>query len=79
MRLTLQWNSLLESTDRGQDLFREHMDHSLVFQDSINFLENLIMYLHSKYSPHPLQMYSWTKRLEAFIFWYIILLFLRKI
>ena len=44
MRLTLHWNSVLESIDRGQDLFREHWDHSLVFQDSINFLEGLIMY-----------------------------------
>ena len=44
MRLTLDWNSALDSTDRGQDLFREHWDHSLAFQDAIKFLEGLIVY-----------------------------------
>ena len=68
MRLTLDWNSALESIDRGQDLFREHWDHSLVFQDSIKFLEGLIMYSCSKLLPPPLHMDSWTKRLETFIF-----------
>ena len=53
MRLTLDWNSALESIDRGQDLFREHWDHSLVFQDSIKLLEGLIMYSYSKCLPHP--------------------------
>ena len=53
MRLTLHWNSALESIDRGQDLFREHWDHSLVFQDSIKFLEGLIMHLYSKCLPYP--------------------------
>ena len=53
MRLTLDWNSALESIDRGQDLFREHWDRSLVFQDSIKFLEDLIMYLYLKCLLHP--------------------------
>ena len=53
MRLTLHWNSALESIDRRQDLFREHWDHSLVFQDSIKRLEGLIMYSYSKCLPHP--------------------------
>ena len=53
MRLTLHWNSALESIDRGKDLFREHWDHSLVFQDSIKLLEGLIMYSYSKCLPHP--------------------------
>ena len=53
MRLTLHWHSALESTDRGQDLFWEHWDHSLVFQDSIEFLEGLIMHSYSKWLPHP--------------------------
>ena len=44
MRLTLDWNPALDSVDRGQDLFRENWDHSLVFQDFIKFLEDLIMY-----------------------------------
>ena len=68
MRLTLDWNSALESIDRGQDLFREHWDHSLVFQDSIEFLEGLIVFIFKMLTP-PLQMDSWTKRLETFIFW----------
>ena len=37
MRLNLDWNSALDSIDRGRDPFREHWDHSLVFQDSIKF------------------------------------------
>ena len=53
MRLTIDWNSALDSTDRGRDLFREHWDHSLVFQDSIQFLEGLIMYSCSKFLPTP--------------------------
>ena len=32
MSLTLDWDLALESIDRGQDLFREHWDNSLVFQ-----------------------------------------------
>ena len=52
-------NSALNSTDRGKDLSREHWhwDHSLLFQDSIKFLEGLIMYSCLKYlaSP-PIQM-----------------------
>ena len=44
MRLTLDWNSALDSIERGRDLFRGHWDHSLVFQDSIKFLKGLIMY-----------------------------------
>ena len=43
MRLKLDLNSALDSNDRGQDLFREHWNHSLVVQDSIKFLESLIM------------------------------------
>ena len=53
MRLTLDWNTVLDSIDRGQDLFRELWDHLLVFQDSSKFLEGLIMYSYSKYLPHP--------------------------
>ena len=52
MRLTLDWNSALDSIGRGQDLFREHWDHSLVFKDSIKFLEGLITYSCSKCLPH---------------------------
>ena len=37
----------------GTDLFREHWDHSLVFQDSMKFLEGLIMHSYSKCLPHP--------------------------
>ena len=44
MRLILDWNLALDSIDSGRDFFREHWDHSLVFQDSIKFLEVLIMY-----------------------------------
>ena len=44
MRLTLRWNSTLELIDWGQDLFKEHWDHSLIFQNSIKFLQGLIMY-----------------------------------
>ena len=44
LRLTLDLNSALNSVDSGQDLFRKHWDHSLVFQVSIKFLECLIMY-----------------------------------
>ena len=54
MRLTLDWNSALDSIDRGQDLSREHWDHHLlVFQCSIKFLESLIMHSCSKCLPHP--------------------------
>ena len=42
----------LKSTDWGQDLFRELWDHSLVLQDSIKFLEGLIMFSYSKCLPH---------------------------
>ena len=70
MRLTLDWNSALESIDRGQDLFREHWDHLLVFQDSIKFLEGLIMYSYSKCLLHPSRWIAglsvW---MEAFVFW----------
>ena len=48
MRLTLDWNSALDSIDWGRDLLREHWDHSLVFQDSSKFLEGLTMYSCSK-------------------------------
>ena len=68
MRLTLDWNSALESIDRGQDLFREHWDHSLVFQDSIKFLEGFNCVFMFKILTPPLFMDRWTKRLEAFIF-----------
>ena len=53
MSLTLDWDLALESIDRGQDLFREHWDNSLVFQDSTKFLESFIMYSYSKCLPHP--------------------------
>ena len=53
MRLTLDWNTVLDSIDRGQDLLRELWDHLLVFQDSSKFLEGLIMYSCSKYLPYP--------------------------
>ena len=52
MRLNLDWNSALDSIDRGRDPFREHWDHSLVFQDSIKFLEGLIMYSSSECLVH---------------------------
>ena len=48
MRLTLDWNSALDSIDSGRDLFREHWDHSLVVQDSSKFLEGLTIYSCSK-------------------------------
>ena len=68
LRLTLDLNSVLDSIDRWQDLFKEYWDHSLVFQDSIKFLEELnYVFMSKKSSPH-LQMDSWTKCLEAFIF-----------
>ena len=44
MRLTLDWNSALDSIDSGRDLLREHWDHSLVVQDSSKFLEGLNSY-----------------------------------
>ena len=53
MRLPLDWNSALDSIDRGRDPFRERCDHSLIFQDSIKFLEGLIVYSCSKCLPHP--------------------------
>ena len=53
MRLNLDWNSALDLIDRGRGPFREHWDHSLVFQDSIKFLEGLIMYSSSKCLSHP--------------------------
>ena len=77
MRLIPDWNSSLDSIDRGQDPFREHWDHLLVFQDSIKFLEGLIMCSCSKCLPHTSRWIaglSWTKHLEAFIFFQ----FLRK-
>ena len=52
MRLPLDWNSVLDSIDRGRDPFREHWDHLLVFQDSIKLLEGLIVYSCAKYLPH---------------------------
>ena len=36
-RLTVDFNSALDSVDRGQDLFRDHWDNSLVYGHSINF------------------------------------------
>ena len=48
MRLTLDWNSALDSIDSGRDLLREHWDHSLVVQDSSKFLEGLTIYSCSK-------------------------------
>ena len=50
MRLTLDWNSVLDSIDREQNLFIEYWNHLLVFQDSIKVLEGLIMYSCSKCS-----------------------------
>ena len=44
---------MLDTIDRGQDLFRKHWDHLLVSQDSIKFLESLIMYLCRKCLAHP--------------------------
>ena len=66
MRVILDCNSALDSIDRERDLFGEHWDHSLVFQDSIKFLEGLNMYSCSNWLLLPLQMDSWTKRLEAY-------------
>ena len=40
----LDWSSALDSIDRERDLFRQHWNHSLVFQDSSKLLEGLIMY-----------------------------------
>ena len=54
--------------------FHYYWDHSLVFQDSIEFLEELNYVLMSKMPRPLLQMDSWTKFLEAYIF----LSFLRK-
>ena len=53
IRLTLDLNSALDLIDRGRDFFREYWDHSLVFQDPINFLESFIMYSCSKCLVHP--------------------------
>ena len=52
-------NSALGLIDWGKELSREHWGHSLVFQDSIKFLQGLIMYSCLKYlaSP-PIQMES---------------------
>ena len=62
----------LESSIRlnwwGTRSFREHWDHSLVFQDSIKLLEGLIMYSYSKILPPPFQMDSWTKHLQVLSF-----------
>ena len=68
MRLTLDLNSEIDSIDRGRDILRQHWNHSLVFQDSIKFLEGLIMHSCSKSLPPILQMDNWTKPREAFIF-----------
>ena len=46
-------NSALGLIDRGRDLFREHWDHSLIFQYSIKFLEELVLYSCPKYLAHP--------------------------
>ena len=59
--------SSMDSIDRGRNFFREDWDHSLVFQDSIKFLERLIMYSFSNAYP-PLQMGSWTKRVNILSF-----------
>ena len=68
LRLTLDLNSALDLTDSRQDLFRKYWDHSLVFQDSIKFLEELnYVLMFEMPSPH-LQIYSWIKCLEAFVF-----------
>ena len=42
MRLTLDWNLALYLIERERDYFREHWDHSLVFQNSIKCLEGII-------------------------------------
>ena len=70
MRLTFDWTSEINSIDRGRDIFRQHWNHSLVFisQDSIKFLDGLIMHSCSKSLPPLLQMDNWIKPLEAFIF-----------
>ena len=36
-RLTVDFNSALDSIDRGQDLLRDYWDNSLVYGHSINF------------------------------------------
>ena len=53
MRLNFDWNSALDSPNRGRNLLREHWQHWLVFQNSSKFLEGLIMYSCSKYLPQP--------------------------
>ena len=53
MSLTLDWDLALESIDRGQDLFREHWDNSLVFQDSTKFLEGFIIHIQNAYPTPP--------------------------
>ena len=45
--------SILHTIDRGKDLFREHLDHWLVFQDSTKFLKILIIYSSLKCLAHP--------------------------
>ena len=70
MRLTLEWNSALDSIDRGRDLLRERCDYSLVFQDSSESLERLIMYSCSKYLPHPSR---WIAGLSIWKFLFVIL------
>ena len=52
IRLTLDLNSALDSTDRGKHLFIEHWDHSLVFQDSFKSLDSLFMCPCSKSLAH---------------------------
>ena len=52
----------------GQELFRKYWDHSLVFRDSIKFLVELNYVLMSQMPNPPLQMDSWTKCLEVYIF-----------
>ena len=61
------WNLALDLTDRGRDLSREHWHYSLVFQDSIKFLDDLIMYSCSKCLPYHCR---WIAGLSFWKLWY---------
>ena len=61
------------SINQMSEKFHYYWDHSLVFQDSIEFLEELNYVLMFKMPIRSLHTDSWIKCLEAYIFLYIIL------
>ena len=61
------------SINQMSENFHYYWDHSLVLQDSIEFLEELNYALMFKMPSRYLHTDSWTKCLEAYIFLYIIL------